>query len=128
MKADIYFVLNGLLNGESGVYAKTCGIGEQQPDGWYFMFDGMDDGIGPYGSREDAEEAYRDYTGPYVIVVQYDDSAVQAFGPFKTRKGAEEGCEEVKLRLEEDAEEHDYVTDVTIVKVSNNLAALTYFD
>ena len=54
-----YFVLNGLLNGESGVYATTCGFGEQQPDGWYYLPDDCTDGFGPYDSRETAEEFAR---------------------------------------------------------------------
>jgi hypothetical protein len=49
-----YFVLNGLFNGERGVEAKTCGVGHQQDDGWYWLVDDTDDGRGPYPSKEDA--------------------------------------------------------------------------
>lgn len=53
----MYFVLNGLINGEEGVRALTCGIGDQQPDGWYWIRDGMEDGIGPFDSKEAATRA-----------------------------------------------------------------------
>lgn len=54
---NTYFVLNGLLNGEEGVRALTCGFGAQQPDGWYWLNDGEEDGHGPFGSRQLAERA-----------------------------------------------------------------------
>lgn len=49
----IYFVLNGLHNGEDGVYARTI-ADEQQKDGWYYLLADSDDGIGPYESRDAA--------------------------------------------------------------------------
>lgn len=57
IKVETYFVLNGLLDGERGIRALTCGHEEQQRDGWYWALEGMDDGEGPYTSREDAMEA-----------------------------------------------------------------------
>lgn len=52
---EIYFVLNGLHNGEDGIYAHTC-TGDHQKDGWYYLFaDGSDEeGVGPYDSRDAA--------------------------------------------------------------------------
>ena len=58
MNNRIYFVLNGLLNGEEGVYAIPAGGGEVPPqeDGWYFfVFDGDTDGEGPFDSRDEAQ-------------------------------------------------------------------------
>lgn len=55
---EIYFVLNGLHNGEDGVHAVTCAE-EQQPDGWYYLLDGEDDGVGPYTSKDAAASAAR---------------------------------------------------------------------
>lgn len=48
-----YFVLNGLINGEEGVFAVPAGGGDDPPqaDGWYYIVDGMDDGVGPYVSE-----------------------------------------------------------------------------
>ena len=51
----LYFVLNGLMNGEDGVHACTTGVGQQQKDGWYWLIEGMDDGKGPFESREQAK-------------------------------------------------------------------------
>lgn len=51
----VYFVLGGLVNGETGVRALTAGVGEQQPDGWYVVPVGEADGIGPISSRQEAE-------------------------------------------------------------------------
>jgi hypothetical protein len=57
-KVDVFFVLNGLHNGERGVYAMTCDE-RQLRDGWYWMTDEMDDpeDLRAYASREDAIEA-----------------------------------------------------------------------
>ncbi len=55
-----YFVKDGLLNAEPGVYAKTCGIGKQQRDGWYYLPEDADDGTGPYPTEEDAIIASQD--------------------------------------------------------------------
>lgn len=58
---NVFFVLNGLLNGEDGVYAVLCD-GEKLRDGWYWIIDGMEDPVRskPHRSREaamrDAEE------------------------------------------------------------------------
>lgn len=57
MKVELFFVLNGLLDGERDVRALTCGIEEQMPDGWYWSLEGMDNGDGPYTSRDDAKDA-----------------------------------------------------------------------
>lgn len=48
-----YFVKNGLLNGETGVHAVPAGGGDDPPqkDGWYYIVDGMDDGVGPYDTQ-----------------------------------------------------------------------------
>jgi hypothetical protein len=54
---DTFFVLNGLLNGEEGVQACTCGFGHQLKDGWYFQLEGDDDGVGPFLSREETQRA-----------------------------------------------------------------------
>jgi len=45
---DIYFVLNGLVNGEEGSRAVPAGSGNDpaQKDGWYFLLDGDADGQG----------------------------------------------------------------------------------
>jgi hypothetical protein len=57
---SIFFVLNGLQDGERGVYAKTAGWNDQMADGWYYL-DGdtmrYPDGRGPFESRDDAVEA-----------------------------------------------------------------------
>ena len=57
---ETYFVKNGLLNGEPGIYAKTCGFGVQQRDGWYYLPANATDGIGPFSSKEEAIEAGED--------------------------------------------------------------------
>lgn len=57
MKVELFFVLNGLLNGERGEMALTCGVGEQLDDGWYWALEGMDDGEGPFNNRDDAKNA-----------------------------------------------------------------------
>ena len=57
---SIFFVLNGLRDGERGVYAKTTSWCRQMSDGWYYLdADAMNhpDGYGPYKSRDDAAEA-----------------------------------------------------------------------
>lgn len=66
---DIYFVKDGLLNGEPGVYASICGApppttqaGKRwiQKDGWYYLPKDANDGIGPYLTKETAIEAAQD--------------------------------------------------------------------
>jgi hypothetical protein len=58
---SIYFVLLGLANGERGEVAQRCGGGapgqDLEPDGWYWVEEGMADGVGPFPSREDAVQA-----------------------------------------------------------------------
>lgn len=51
----IFFVLNGLINGEEGVYAQKTGTGEQLKDGWYYLLGDDVDGDGPYDHREEAQ-------------------------------------------------------------------------
>lgn len=59
MAHTLYFVLNGLVNGERGVYASLTGGDPRniQRDGHYFLIDDETDGRGPYDSAEDAEDA-----------------------------------------------------------------------
>lgn len=53
---DVFFVLNGLVNGEEGVKALPAGGGQEEPlsDGWYFLRGENPDGQGPYRSRDEA--------------------------------------------------------------------------
>lgn len=57
----IFFVLNGLLDGERGIGAYWCGPpNRRMRDGWYWLRDDGDaDGVGPFLSRDDAVEAER---------------------------------------------------------------------
>lgn len=60
MAFSTYFVLNGLINGESGEHAVPSGkeMPEVQDDGWYFLIESTDvDGRGPHHSRGEACEA-----------------------------------------------------------------------
>lgn len=57
-KFDIYFVLNKLVNGQDGEFSITA-LGKQQPDGWYWLHDGMTDGVGPFRSKQAAAKAGR---------------------------------------------------------------------
>lgn len=57
MTIEIYFVKNGLLNGEPGTFARTAGFGIQQKDGWYYLPPNADDGEGPFLTRGEAEDA-----------------------------------------------------------------------
>jgi hypothetical protein len=77
----LYFVLNGLHNGEDGVFAKTAGgDGVQQKDGWYWLLDGMDDGQGPFESKEkakinvEADETYKELKHDREMSVKLMDS------------------------------------------------------
>lgn len=56
---SVYFVLNGLVNGEDGEYAIEAGGDDARrvPDGWYFLKDGDADGTGPYDHKQEAEHA-----------------------------------------------------------------------
>lgn len=60
MTIETYFVQNGLLNGEPGVYAVTAGFGVQQADGWYYLPEDADDGVGPFATKEAALAAAED--------------------------------------------------------------------
>ena len=59
---DFYFVKDGLVNGEEGVFAVPCGGGDDppQPDGWYYLPPDYEDGIGPFATKEEAEEASKE--------------------------------------------------------------------
>ena len=61
----VCFVLNGLQDGERGVYAMDT-FGRQLRDGWYYIPDGDADGIGPYVDREAAYEAGKLHGKPYL--------------------------------------------------------------
>jgi hypothetical protein len=64
-EVEYYFVLNGLWNGEEGMFALPTGADgpddEPQKDGWYWITDGMDDGAGPHKSRDAAIRAYNEH-------------------------------------------------------------------
>ena len=62
MSSSIYFVLNGFVNGEQGMYAVEAGSADarRQADGWYFLPPGASDGVGPHESRDAAVKAERD--------------------------------------------------------------------
>ena len=57
MNYSTYYVKDGLINGEEGVYALTCGFGYQQADGWYYLPENDDDGYGPYETEQAAKDA-----------------------------------------------------------------------
>lgn len=50
----LFFVLNGLINGEEGELAQRSGTGEQLKDGWYFLMGDDVDGDGPYEHKDEA--------------------------------------------------------------------------
>lgn len=52
-----YFVRDGLINGVEGRVAAEAVLGDPQVDGWYYIFDGMDDGAGPYPTQHEAARA-----------------------------------------------------------------------
>lgn len=54
---NVFFVLNGLFNGEEGVKAATIGLGKRLEDGWYYLLQDQEDGVGPYRSKEEAVRA-----------------------------------------------------------------------
>lgn len=61
---DVFFVLNGLLNGEEGVKAVPAGGGDGRlSDGWYYLRPGDADGQGPYRSRDEAVRKAEWYAG-----------------------------------------------------------------
>lgn len=64
-KFDIFFVLNGWLNGdESCGRATTCGFGEQLADGWYVLIEGDADPRadgGPFETRDAAITAGEEF-------------------------------------------------------------------
>lgn len=59
MSYALFYVLNGLQNGEEGVYATTTGFGHQLRDGHYFLLDDATDGVGPFPSRDAARRVSR---------------------------------------------------------------------
>ena len=69
---SIYFVLNGLQNGEDGIGAVTTD-GRTQRDGWYYIPFTEDDGTGPYISREQAvRKAELNNDSLYAHLLNYD--------------------------------------------------------
>lgn len=64
-KFDVFFVLNGWLNGdESQGRALTCGFEKQLDDGWYVLIEGDPDprnDDGPYETRDAAMAAGRKF-------------------------------------------------------------------
>jgi hypothetical protein len=53
-KPKIFFVLNGLMDGEAGIFAENT-TGYRLSDGWYFQYEyGPGDGTGPFKSRDEA--------------------------------------------------------------------------
>ena len=54
LRTDIYFVKDGWLNGEVGEKAIPIGGGKVQKDGWYFLTENAEDGIGPFKSKDEA--------------------------------------------------------------------------
>ncbi len=55
-RSKLFYVLNGLLNGERGVSAETTS-GRQLADGHYFLLGDDVDGVGPFVSQQDAWDA-----------------------------------------------------------------------
>jgi hypothetical protein len=56
----VYFVRDGNVNGVEGERAIVCGApptAKPQPDGWYFIPRGADDGEGPFRDRREAIDA-----------------------------------------------------------------------
>jgi hypothetical protein len=102
---EVYFVLNGLLNGDLDEVAFPAGDGDDpQADGWYFIPPGSADGVGPYISRKHAIDAANQRNRFFVIRVgdgsrteeipegaQYDeaeDHVVLVSPPDEKRHGA----------------------------------------
>jgi hypothetical protein len=55
MCIQTYQVIDGLINGQDGEYAMT--VAERiQTDGWYYILDDMDDGVGPFDTQEEAKQ------------------------------------------------------------------------
>jgi len=57
----IYFILGGLVNGNDGEYALTCGFNIKMEDGWYYLPEGYTDGVGPFKCREEAQNEGKKY-------------------------------------------------------------------
>jgi len=57
-KIQIYFVLNGLFNGEDAPITHP-----HEKDGWYYLpiNVGDEEGVGPYMSVQEAKDAGRDF-------------------------------------------------------------------
>lgn len=58
LAVETYFVKDGNVNGVEGERAMPAGDGNDpvQEDGWYWLMDGMDDGVGPFDSEISAME------------------------------------------------------------------------
>lgn len=56
-RACVYFVKDGNLNGSEGYKAHKIGTGTQEPDGWYYLLDGEEDGTGPFTTVDSVLEA-----------------------------------------------------------------------
>lgn len=71
--SSIFFVLGGLQNGERGVRALTCGVGDQLTDGFYFLTEG-DEPKGPYPDRDTAVEKDAVYQRALDAVQRLEDA------------------------------------------------------
>lgn len=71
MSYTLFYVLNGLQDGEEGVYATTTGFGHPLRDGHYFLPDDATDGVGPFPSwdaaRREAERQSRVQTWAFPL-------------------------------------------------------------
>lgn len=58
---DTYQVINGLVNGEPGMFAITT-CEEPEADGWYYLKPEDANGTGPFNTEELAKQAARNYS------------------------------------------------------------------
>lgn len=74
----VYRVIGGLINGEPDMYAATSeGEALVQPDGWYYIYDGMDDGAGPFPCEQDARwRGTLSHLTPVVTVFDHRDRSM----------------------------------------------------
>lgn len=78
MSHTLFYVLNGLQNGEEGIYATTAGFGHELRDGHYFLPDDATDVVGPFPSRDAAQrEAVRQ------TAIQYWAFPLDGGNPFR---------------------------------------------
>lgn len=105
---SLFYVLNGLVNGEGGCFATTSGFGDRMTDGHYFLpEDGStDDGHGPFYCREDADAA----GAKYVYEHETDQMWVFALGQPPRRMTLEE--ESDPSFLSGDSGDFGHVNDV----------------